>query len=493
MLRKYVTGRGKKRGNEGGDEWRSSSIRERDLLPLVAERVLQEEGVMQWWTAGSDSSPWDMTAADKALYLEYTTPSSLSGWQAQWFYIGNHQPSLPRWDNSPPRCQECWLKKLTEEERRDILELMKQIKALMDKGITRESLADSFNERCIQPLHQRVHLGFEYQGLQDPSRMAMDVPSVEEIMHRVTRLFTGETSEPYIPRLFGTGNSPDPADLEQLRFDPPEPTFEEPSQGPPAKKAVEDAAADPPHLQQAAMRKRRAAAAIDTTTSCQIVGTEEDPEPPRQGVVRETRERSLAVGRSPPLTFKPASPHSGNKTAPRGLVVPKVLPLRKPARAYGHESRRASDRRGCAGGGQRRKSRAPANPEVEPKTQALGTTPGPGPEEDALIVQQTVASTLGQQEAPENSWAQQQQEVPENSWVLENQEGEVPWPNAGLFEDPLLELERSLIGRSWEKLALLHQIGDVLPCTHKAEDDLYAEKAKSAKLQEDLAALKTSH
>ncbi|RLN23099.1 retrotransposon protein, putative, Ty3-gypsy subclass [Panicum miliaceum] len=58
-------------------EWRSSSIREKDLLRLVAERVLQEKGVVQWRPAGTDSSPWEMTGetvlfapfADRGLAL----------------------------------------------------------------------------------------------------------------------------------------------------------------------------------------------------------------------------------------------------------------------------------------------------------------------------------------------------------------------------------------------------------------------------------------
>ncbi|RLM69948.1 orf3 [Panicum miliaceum] len=101
---------------------------------------------------------------DKALYLEFSTPSSLSGWHAQWFYIGKHKPSLPGRDNSPPQRQECWLKKPTEEESCDIPELMKRIQHLKDQGITGESVAYSFIECRIQPLQQRVHLGFEYEG-----------------------------------------------------------------------------------------------------------------------------------------------------------------------------------------------------------------------------------------------------------------------------------------------------------------------------------------
>ncbi|RLN33077.1 putative gypsy-type retrotransposon RIRE2 protein [Panicum miliaceum] len=136
MPRKSTAGRGKKRGSEGTDEssppakvartaaegeWRASTIRERDLLRLVAEWVLQEEGVVEWWTTGSDLSPCENT--------------------------------------------ECWLKKLMEEEHCDIPELMKRIKALKDKGVTGESVAYLFIEWRIQPLQQRMHLGFEYQGL----------------------------------------------------------------------------------------------------------------------------------------------------------------------------------------------------------------------------------------------------------------------------------------------------------------------------------------
>ncbi|RLM69216.1 putative gypsy-type retrotransposon [Panicum miliaceum] len=191
MPRKSAAGRGRRRENESGEEstppakvaktvakgeWRSSSVLEKDLLRLIAERVLQEKGVRQ----------------------------------------------------------ECWLEKLSEEESRDIPKLMKQIQALKDKGVTGESVAYSFIERCIQPLQQHIHLRFKYQGIQDPSRMARNMPSVEEIMRRVTRLFTGVHLEPYIPKLFDAGNSPDP------------PVFEEPAQDLPAEKAMEDAVADLP-------------------------------------------------------------------------------------------------------------------------------------------------------------------------------------------------------------------------------------------------------
>ncbi|RLN04012.1 hypothetical protein C2845_PM13G08560 [Panicum miliaceum] len=63
-----------------------------------------------------------------------------------------HKPSLPGRDNTPPQRQECWLDNLTEEESRDIPELMKRIQALEDKGVTGESVAYSFVERRIKYL-----------------------------------------------------------------------------------------------------------------------------------------------------------------------------------------------------------------------------------------------------------------------------------------------------------------------------------------------------
>ncbi|RLM42323.1 uncharacterized protein C2845_PMPSC056041 [Panicum miliaceum] len=90
--KKSAAGRGRKREGEGEGgsppsakvakmvvegNWRASTIRERDLLQLVAERVLQEEGVVQWKTVASDSSPWENTgetmmfapSADRGLAL----------------------------------------------------------------------------------------------------------------------------------------------------------------------------------------------------------------------------------------------------------------------------------------------------------------------------------------------------------------------------------------------------------------------------------------
>ncbi|RLN12393.1 hypothetical protein C2845_PM09G11830 [Panicum miliaceum] len=183
---------------------------------------------------------------------------------------GKKRGNEGRDESSPPsKRRDCWLDKLSEENSRDIPELMQQIQAPKDKGFTGESVTYLFFERRIQPLQQRVHLGFEYQGIEDPTRMAKDVPSNEEIMHRVTRLFTGVHSEPYISRLFNSNNPPDPADLEWFRSDPPEPVVEEPAEDPAAEESTEDLAANPLRPQRVASCKRRATATVDASTSRQ--------------------------------------------------------------------------------------------------------------------------------------------------------------------------------------------------------------------------------
>ncbi|RLN25487.1 retrotransposon protein, putative, Ty3-gypsy subclass [Panicum miliaceum] len=356
--RKQATGRGKKRVADGeggssplsvkvarmtveGSSWRASTIKERDLLRHaflgIRPHFYLFHHLFRLKPQLDEDNPALVGGAgvqlrDKALYLEFSTLSSLSGWHAQWFYIGNHKPSLPGRDNAPPQRQECWLKKPTEEESRDIPELMKWIYHLKDQRVTGESMAYSFIECRIQPLQQRVHLGFEYEGTQDPSCMAPYVPSAEEVMRRVTRLFTGVTSEPYVPRLFGADYSPNPGDLERFRSDPPEPVFEEVAQDTPAAGDASDVATMPLRTKRVATRKRSVVAAAATPSSREEIDTEEKPELPRQGLVDLTGERSPLSGQTSPATGPRISTLTGNKTAPRGLVVPTTLPLRKPPR-----------------------------------------------------------------------------------------------------------------------------------------------------------------
>jgi hypothetical protein len=63
-------------------------------------------------------------------------------------------------------------------------------------------VAYSFFEHRNQPLQRRVTFGYEYHGPIDPSRMAKDEPSIEEVMRRLRRILTHVPTEPFIPKLF---------------------------------------------------------------------------------------------------------------------------------------------------------------------------------------------------------------------------------------------------------------------------------------------------
>ena len=75
------------------------------------------------------------------------------------------------------------------EECLHIPELLKRIKELKNKGLIAERVAFSFMKRRIQPLMKREHLGYEYSGLDDASRMSADDISNDVVMERLQKVF----------------------------------------------------------------------------------------------------------------------------------------------------------------------------------------------------------------------------------------------------------------------------------------------------------------
>lgn len=86
---------------------------------------------------------------------------------------------------------------------------------LKEKGLTGVGIAFSFMKRRIQPLQERVHLGFEYEGINDPSRMAPEDISDETVLMRLSRMFTGVAEKPVI---IGELSREQPLPLEVIEF-----------------------------------------------------------------------------------------------------------------------------------------------------------------------------------------------------------------------------------------------------------------------------------
>jgi hypothetical protein len=58
-------------------------------------------------------------------------------------------------------------------------ELLDIIAAHKEMGVTGASVMFSFFKRRVQPIQQRYILGFEYKGVEDPSRMCVEELSDE--------------------------------------------------------------------------------------------------------------------------------------------------------------------------------------------------------------------------------------------------------------------------------------------------------------------------
>ena len=133
-------------------------------------------------------------------YIPYTPRRQICDWRASWFYIDNHAPSLLDRVLGPPKhCHE-WFHhgyiQVQEEE------LLQRIAVLKNKGVTGAMVAFSWLGRQIQPLQKHCHAGFEYSGLDDPSRFSSKVIHPNEAMAILNDLFEGVESVPELPKLY---------------------------------------------------------------------------------------------------------------------------------------------------------------------------------------------------------------------------------------------------------------------------------------------------
>jgi hypothetical protein len=69
-------------------------------------------------------------------------------------------------------------------------------------GVTGASVMFSFFKHRVQPIQQRHHLGFEYKGAEDPSRMCAEELLDEAALLRVKRVLLDMDAVPYVPGLF---------------------------------------------------------------------------------------------------------------------------------------------------------------------------------------------------------------------------------------------------------------------------------------------------
>ncbi|XP_066342101.1 uncharacterized protein [Miscanthus floridulus] len=157
----------------------------------------------------------------KIKFFDYDLVDSVKDWRAEWFYAANLIPSLVVHSGSGPVVNDRWDKKLeSPAEIQAIQPLLDRISMLKQQGLTGFGIVSSFLRRRVQPLKEREHLGFEYSGAEDPSRM---VPALEltgeEVLERLQKMLKGVSVIPPAISEFSAINPP-PAELGRNFVDP---------------------------------------------------------------------------------------------------------------------------------------------------------------------------------------------------------------------------------------------------------------------------------
>jgi len=114
--------------------------------------------------------------------------SSLKGWHPQWFYVANHEPSLPPFHGSSSPSMDTWKAEPSDAKINDVLELTKKIKHLSLLGLTGVGVTASWLSRRVIPLKQQMHPSWEYSGTTDPTQETAEgitIPTLERCLQEM--------------------------------------------------------------------------------------------------------------------------------------------------------------------------------------------------------------------------------------------------------------------------------------------------------------------
>jgi hypothetical protein len=121
-----------------------------------------------------------------------------------WFYCENHEPSLLSFVAQLLEFQGTWSEEPTPLEAPQVDALIDKVNLLKEKGLTRVCIAAHWLACRVQPLKKQVHSGWEYSGLQDPTRETQEkmapellVKHLGEIFQDISTWLTDEQVRPY--------------------------------------------------------------------------------------------------------------------------------------------------------------------------------------------------------------------------------------------------------------------------------------------------------
>jgi hypothetical protein len=88
-----------------------------------------------------------------------------------------------------------------------VLELVSDMKT---RGVTGVAVARSFCRRMIQPIKDRVHPAYKYCGQSNPTREVNLKVSKEEMVARVSKIYSGKVKVKKCPRAHSLKSPADP-------------------------------------------------------------------------------------------------------------------------------------------------------------------------------------------------------------------------------------------------------------------------------------------
>jgi len=137
-------------------------------------------------------------------YIPYDLSDKVIDWKSMRFYIRNLFSSLPARTPGPPEKKSSWNSKGSGGDQVNfLLEEIERLKA--DHQICGASVIAHWLMRRIQPLQRRVHLGFQYTGVADPSCYSRSKITEDDLKDRVLGLLKNMAGTANIARTFSAG------------------------------------------------------------------------------------------------------------------------------------------------------------------------------------------------------------------------------------------------------------------------------------------------
>jgi hypothetical protein len=141
-------------------------------------------------------------------YIHVPLNESNKGWKREWFYCPNHNPKLAARSGVSLEWGEHWRSIPNEDEMVQVNELLEMIKVLKEQGLTGAAVMISFSRRLIQPIKDRCHPAFEWEGREDPTREQIRAVSNDEVIARVSKYFIGKIGNRGAPKPFSLRRPP---------------------------------------------------------------------------------------------------------------------------------------------------------------------------------------------------------------------------------------------------------------------------------------------